>query len=272
MGQYGLTVISDRRRLAALGFAIAALADAVSHLLTKGLGYILAFLSSKGLVPALMPASGAVGTASDIIELYFVSLILPYILSGSLPSPAEALRRGGSSRLIRCVAALLILRGASLAIWPNLAAGVLEAVSAVMLLIAFNLWLYGSEGFRPLFLAGSLCLMLSGFAGAPPVINVDLGVFGVALLIPALFIMFHGLISGRGLELIRKFELRLSELLASVALIAGGADSISAAANAARVLGMIGAGGIIGILGGLIAVLVGIVALIHSITRFKPGS
>ncbi len=267
---------TDIKKLAIVGFAVAALADSVSHALVHGIGYILAYITARGLLPASMVASGVVGLLSDLVELYFVALITPYAIKGSVPQPSEALRDWRAGRLVHCLAILMILRGISLAIWPNTGAGVLEVISAVVLALAFSMWCSRSD-YRPTFLLGSVLLTIAGFAGAPPLINVHLGLFGIALLIPAVAALFYSTsasrsrgLSGGAPDALRSLANTVSAIIASTALIAGGAQTITEFVSELRVLGWVCAGGVIGIIGGVIALLVGIVALIASLTRLHP--
>ncbi len=267
---------TDIRKLAIVGFAVAALADAVSHALVHGIGYILAYMMARGLLPASMIASGVVGLLSDLVELYFVALITPYAVKGAVPQPSEALESGCAGRLVHCLAVLMILRGISLAIWPNMGAGVLEVISAVVLALAFSTWCSRGD-YRPLFLLGSVLLTIAGFAGAPPLINVHLGMFGIALLIPAVATLFYSgpalgrrRFRGGAPDALRSLANTVSAIIASAALIVGGALTISEFVDELRTLGWVCAGGVIGIIGGTIALLVGIVALIASISKLYP--
>jgi len=264
-------------KLALLGFAIAAFLEALTYFLTHAT-YILVYILHAKYLPLTLPLAGLLGFVSDLVQLYVVALITPYALKGRVPSLRGLREEARIITAYRMLLFTLLMRGIVSALVLNVAVGILEIIGAAATYVTLEHMREGGKPYLIILTTGSLCLLIAGFAGAPPLMNTHLGVVGIALLAPSLLKLVNP--EGMLFRNIRVWEYALL-FMGSLAVIVGGASRLVSATHIIQVLGMpslgslvslvAGLGFLTGVTAGIIALLVGVYGLIVSLMGIEKS-
>ena len=262
---------TNYHKLALLGFTLAAFLEVLTYFSIHAT-YMLAYIFHPKYLPLTLPLAGLLGFVSDLMQLYVVALIIPYALEGRVPSLRRLKEEARIIAACHVLLLTLLMRGIVSTLVLNIAVGILEIIGAAATYVTLEHVRKGGTPYLIILTTGSLCLLIAGFAGAPPLMNAHLGVVGIALLAPLLLKLVNP--EGELFRNIRAWEYAVL-FMGSLAVIVGGASRLVSAVHVLQVFGMPSLGGLVslvaglgfltGVSAGIVALLVGVYGLIVSL-------
>ena len=265
-------------KLALLGFAVAAFLEVLTYFLTHAT-YILVYVLHAKYLPLTLPLAGLLGFVSDLMQLHAVALITPYALEGRVPSLRGLKEEARIIAACHVLLLTLLVRGIVSALVLNVAVGILEIIGAAATYVTLEHVRKEGTPYLIILTTGSLCLLIAGFAGAPPLMNAHLGVVGIAMLAPLLLKLVNP--EGELFRNVKAWEYAVL-FMGSLAVIVGGASRLVSAMHVIQVLGMPSLGGLVslvaglgfltGVSAGIIALLVGVYGLIVSLMGIEKSA